>query len=231
MATSVASTGAATSGQEPAAAAAGGAAAAATVPPASASSYALRVFLRVRPTLPKESVDDNVLVIQPPSADGLQTVSVLPHDKKHEARQERRGAQAFTFDGIFGPGASQAEVFSRAVEPQVMACLQGLTQPPSHWTAKGVPLTCMLAMERRKGKDKPVIRKALVELGGRPFGALVARRAVVGLAPLDQHPRPQQAVDLALGKAPHLGYRRIAQIGPVVVLWGAMTSDEGKERE
>lgn len=25
---------------------------------------------------------------------------------------------------------------------------------------------------------------------------------------------------LALGTAPHLGYRRIAQIGPVVVMWG-----------
>lgn len=31
---------------------------------------------------------------------------------------------------------------------------------------------------------------------------------------------------LALGTAPHLGYRRIAQIGPVVVMWGRMTSDE-----
>ena len=34
---------------------------------------------------------------------------------------------------------------------------------------------------------------------------------------------------LALGTAPHLGYRRVAQIGPLVVMWGAMTSDEIKE--
>ena len=58
-----------------------------------------------------------------------------------------------------------------------MACLQGLTKPPSAWQAKGVPLTAMLALERRKGKDKPVIRKALVELEGAPFRAFAARRA------------------------------------------------------
>ena len=39
-----------------------------------------------------------------------------------------------------------------------------------------MPLTAMLALERRKGKDKPVVRKALVDLEGRPFGALVAQR-------------------------------------------------------
>lgn len=36
---------------------------------------------------------------------------------------------------------------------------------------------------------------------------------------------------LALGTAPHIGYRRIAQIGPLVVMWGKMTSDEIKEWE
>ena len=37
---------------------------------------------------------------------------------------------------------------------------------------RGAPLTGMLCLERRKGKDKPVIRKALVELDGAPFAAL-----------------------------------------------------------
>ncbi|KOO34475.1 kinesin family protein [Chrysochromulina tobinii] len=32
---------------------------------------------------------------------------------------------AFSFDGVFGPETPQAEVFARAVEPQVSACLQG----------------------------------------------------------------------------------------------------------
>ena len=58
-----------------------------------------------------------------------------------------------------------------------MACLQGLVKPPEQWTARGVPLTAMLAIERRKGKDKPVIRKALVDLQGAPFSAFKARRS------------------------------------------------------
>ena len=74
----------------------------------------------------------------------------------------------------------------------VMACLQGLTKPPDQWTAKGVPLTCMLAVERRKGKDKPVIRKALVELDAPPFQALVARRDTWRLRDVFASPGPVQ---------------------------------------
>ena len=32
-----------------------------------------------------------------------------------------------------------------------------------------MPITKMMNIERRNGKDKPVIRKALVELDGKPF--------------------------------------------------------------
>jgi pyrophosphate--fructose-6-phosphate 1-phosphotransferase len=74
----------------------------------------------------------------------------------------------------------------------VMACLKGLTKPATEWTAHGVPLTAMLAVERRKGKDKPVIRKALVELGGAPFAALVERRAGWRLAEAFVQPGPVQ---------------------------------------
>ena len=42
-----------------------------------------------------------------------------------EERRGRMNQTAFTFDAIFGPRATQAEVFSRAIEPQVAACLQG----------------------------------------------------------------------------------------------------------
>ena len=50
-----------------------------------------------------------------------------------------------------------------------MASVRNLDKAASEWQAGGVPLTMMMNMERRKGKDHPVIRKALVELGGRPF--------------------------------------------------------------
>lgn len=41
---------------------------------------------------------------------------------------------------------------------------------------KGMPLTHMMNIERRKGKDKPVIKKALVELEGNPFKGFCALR-------------------------------------------------------
>ena len=44
-----------------------------------------------------------------------------------------------------------------------------LSKPAQEWTAGGMPITKMMNMERRHGEDKPVIKKALVELDGAPF--------------------------------------------------------------
>ena len=40
-----------------------------------------------------------------------------------------------------------------------------------------MPITKMMNIERRNGKDKPVIRKALVELDGKPFQFFAENRA------------------------------------------------------
>lgn len=46
-----------------------------------------------------------------------------------------------------------------------MSCVKNLGNPdPSQWVAAGCPLPAMMGIERRRGKDKPVITKALVEL-------------------------------------------------------------------
>lgn len=50
-----------------------------------------------------------------------------------------------------------------------ICCLGGLTKPVEEWIAGGVPLTTMMTIEERGGKSKPVIRKALVDLKGKPF--------------------------------------------------------------
>ncbi|MCX7848323.1 MAG: diphosphate--fructose-6-phosphate 1-phosphotransferase [bacterium] len=57
-----------------------------------------------------------------------------------------------------------------------MACIRNLAQPAKKWVAGGVPLTMMMNMERRHGKSKPVIKKALVDLNGAPFKAFAAVR-------------------------------------------------------
>ena len=50
-----------------------------------------------------------------------------------------------------------------------MASIRNLTAPANDWIAGGVPITMMMNMERRNGKMKPVIQKALVQLDGAPF--------------------------------------------------------------
>ena len=58
-----------------------------------------------------------------------------------------------------------------------LSSVQHLTKPAKQWAAGGTPLTSMMNLERRHGADKPVIKKALVELDGKPFKALVKKRA------------------------------------------------------
>ena len=54
--------------------------------------------------------------------------------------------------------------------------VSNLSKPAEQWVAGGMPITKMMNIERRNGKDKPVIRKALVELDGKPFQYFAAHR-------------------------------------------------------
>ncbi len=58
-----------------------------------------------------------------------------------------------------------------------MSLVRNLTKPAAEWIAGGVPITMMMNMEKRNGKMKPVIQKALVDLNGAPFKYLAAHRA------------------------------------------------------
>ena len=55
--------------------------------------------------------------------------------------------------------------------------VSNLSNPAEAWVAGGMPMTKMMNIERRNGKDKPVIRKALVELDGAPFKYFAEHRA------------------------------------------------------
>lgn len=50
-----------------------------------------------------------------------------------------------------------------------LTSVRNLVKPASEWIAGGVPITMMMNIERRHGQEKPVIKKALVDLNGAPF--------------------------------------------------------------
>ena len=54
--------------------------------------------------------------------------------------------------------------------------VSNISKPADEWVAGGMPITKMMNMERRNGEDKPVIRKALVELDGKPFKYFESKR-------------------------------------------------------
>jgi diphosphate-dependent phosphofructokinase len=57
-----------------------------------------------------------------------------------------------------------------------MSSVRNLIKPASEWVPGGVPLTMMMNMERRHGEEKPVIRKALVDLDSSPFKTFAKKR-------------------------------------------------------
>jgi len=50
-----------------------------------------------------------------------------------------------------------------------LSSVRKLIKKPEQWVCGGIPLTMMMNIERRKGKEKPVIQKALVKLDQKPF--------------------------------------------------------------
>jgi pyrophosphate--fructose-6-phosphate 1-phosphotransferase len=73
-----------------------------------------------------------------------------------------------------------------------LASVSKLLRKPQAWECGAVPLTMMMNIERRKGKQKPVIRKALVDLRGRPFKQLLKNRAAWAAGELYIFPGPIQ---------------------------------------
>ncbi|MDR2577882.1 MAG: diphosphate--fructose-6-phosphate 1-phosphotransferase [Chitinispirillales bacterium] len=73
-----------------------------------------------------------------------------------------------------------------------LSSVRNMTKPADQWIAGGIPLTMMMNLERRHGKDKPVIRKALVELDGKPFAYFAANRDSWAVNDDYQYPGPIQ---------------------------------------
>ena len=78
-------------------------------------------------------------------------------------------------DYCYALGTSAAQLVANG-KTGYMAIVKNTTAPAEEWIAGGVPITMMMNMERRNGKMKPVIRKALVRLDGAPFKTFAAHR-------------------------------------------------------
>ncbi|XP_059437503.1 pyrophosphate--fructose 6-phosphate 1-phosphotransferase subunit beta [Corylus avellana] len=58
----------------------------------------------------------------------------------------------------------------------LISSVGNLSAPVEEWTAGGTALTALMDVERRHGKFKPVIKKAMVELDGAPFKKFASLR-------------------------------------------------------
>ena len=73
-----------------------------------------------------------------------------------------------------------------------MSSVRNLVKPAVQWVPGGIPITMMMNMERRNGKMKPVIQKALVRLDGAPFRKFASQRHDWALNTCYVYPGPIQ---------------------------------------
>ncbi|PSC71449.1 pyrophosphate-fructose 6-phosphate 1-phosphotransferase subunit beta 1 [Micractinium conductrix] len=90
----------------------------------------------------------------------------------HYFGYEGRCSLPSNFDATYCNALGQAAgCLVAAGQTGLMATVSNLHCPVAEWSVGGTPLLSMMHLERRSGRDKPVIKKALVELDGAPMQA------------------------------------------------------------
>jgi len=82
-----------------------------------------------------------------------------------------------------------------------MCALQGLTKPVSTWKVAAIPLTALMHLKMRKGKEHAVIEKGLVDLNGAAFMHFKKQRKQWALEDAYRFPGPMQFFESSV---PHL---------------------------
>jgi pyrophosphate--fructose-6-phosphate 1-phosphotransferase len=110
------------------------------------------------------------------TSDGLYKGEFYP--QAHFFGYEGRCAIPSNFDSQYCYSLGlNAAILIREGASGYMSCVKNLKEnDPTKWIAAGCPLPTMMHLERRKGKDVPVIKKALVDLEGQMFQSYVAVR-------------------------------------------------------
>lgn len=99
--------------------------------------------------------------------------NVLTHFFGYEGRSS--APSNFDADYCYTLGYT-ASVLIAAGKTGYMSTVQNTHKNHEEWIPGGVPITMMMNMERRHGEMKPVIRKALVRLEGKPFRTFAQHR-------------------------------------------------------
>lgn len=111
----------------------------------------------------------------------------------HFLGYEGRSCYPSPFDAVYCLSLGNvAALLIRGGLTGYMASIQGLCQPVSKWIPRGVPIASMLTLETRKGKEKPVIKKAMVDLEGAPFDEFSKNREKWALDDVYEYPAPVQ---------------------------------------
>ncbi len=118
-------------------------------------------------------VSDRIRLLQ--AKGGAKEVKFSP--LSHFFGYEGRCAAPSNFDADYAYtlGYAAAQLI-RAGQTGYTVYVRNLMCSADEWEAGGVPVTMMLNIEMRKGKPTPVIRKALVDLDGKPFQHFAANR-------------------------------------------------------
>ncbi len=74
----------------------------------------------------------------------------------------------------------------------VICAIQHLNQPPQQWEMKMVPIVQLMHLEMRSGKEKPVIKKAMVDIKGKAFVNFSCSRKTWELRDDYRYPGPIQ---------------------------------------
>ncbi|XP_024982560.1 pyrophosphate--fructose 6-phosphate 1-phosphotransferase subunit beta-like isoform X2 [Cynara cardunculus var. scolymus] len=85
----------------------------------------------------------------------------------------------------------------------LISSVGNLAAPVEEWTVAGTALTSLMDVERRHGKFKPVIKKAMVELDGAPFKKFESKREEWALQNRYISPGPIQFVGAEADRANH----------------------------
>ncbi|KAJ8450043.1 hypothetical protein Cgig2_029405 [Carnegiea gigantea] len=95
----------------------------------------------------------------------------------------------------------------------LISSVGNLAAPVEDWTAGGTALTSLMDVERRHGKFKPVIKKAMVELEGAPFKKFASMREEWALKNRYISPGPIQFVGPTANAVNHT---LLLELGPQV---------------